>query len=622
METEHYSRPLFRLIDALALTTDDEKPIDIIEFAQSKQYLGLDLYPRQIIILKLYYRLELTDAEFADVKDLLSCQSKYKRLFFPGLCAHHITGECERKICHGKTREVQAEYRQLTDAEIRSRLQNHKAHILFLLCGRRGSKSMVGGLINLFEQYQLLKMPVPQCHPKGYWKLAPGQKIGTINVAVDETQALILFDQMKGLMANSPFFKKVEYRSLQRLVDYGGRGIFAWSAHSHSASVRGNTLMVANLDEFCWVGRTSGSMGDKAMLDALSPSIVTFGSHAKIVISSSPSTQDGEGYIMFNRAEEGRTKYVIAFQLATWEMNPTITLDDPELSRTYEDDPMSGEVEFGAQWAQQANVYFKPEIVDSCISKDLKPQLLGTKGLRYSIHIDMSKNKDSVGLAITHWDKVKQKVVTDFVEEFDPQGTDDEIVNLRYHEIDQEKVFKYIVNLKKKGFRFHAVTFDQFNSEWLVQSLRREFQDKDGKMVYVLTFTEKSNREMYSNFRSLMYQGAIQYYDDSRLIRQLKNLAKVSKPSGAWKIEAPPKEKDDMADALVASVYTCLIHSNIIVGEIIRIPQAQEDAYAEFGVAVEEVIKTLAHHPDCKIGFYCDMLCPIARLMMNSGAVQ
>ena len=60
---------------------DETKPMNILDFAQSKFGLGLKLYPGQRFILKLFYGLKLD--EEIDPSDPIIIRDQFKRLYIP-----------------------------------------------------------------------------------------------------------------------------------------------------------------------------------------------------------------------------------------------------------------------------------------------------------------------------------------------------------------------------------------------------------------------------------------------------------------------------------------------------------------------------------------------------------
>jgi hypothetical protein len=586
---------LDRVIGQLAAMLETNTAVDIVEFATSPDYLNLNLYPRQRLLLKLYYKLDLTDEELADVKYCLSCADKYAKIYMPELCEHHITGYCEKKFCHDwQNREYgeqrQNDYRILPDDELRERLKSHYAHILEVIAGRRGSKSMLGAIVNVYELYKLNRDPNPQ----KTWNLIPGQPIGTANVATDEKQAQGLFDQMKALMDNSPWFRRLRYTANLTAIDFSGRALYARSMHSNSSSVRGNTLIAINIDEYCFFNRTAGKLSDVAMWAAIVPSILTFKHEARVVITSSPLNKAGMAYNFFAAAEQRETIHVIAAQFAAWEMNPTLDpKNDPEIQRAYHQmDKRLAEMEFGGQWAEQVGSFIPEEAVRGCINTELSRREKGVKGLRYTLHIDLSKKFDKCGLIICHYDKEKGKVITDRIEQFNPRDSSEKVVNT-LGEIDQQEVYDYIIELSTK-FRFNSITFDQFNSMWLVQALRKKFGEDIVEEIFI---TDKANRELFANLRTTIVQSSIEYYPHHELVRQLILLSQSIKDSGNWKVEAPPGDHDDLADSLAVATYRCL---ELALGGLSGVVPVKH----------KQVESNIKHHAACKPPQYCVFGCP------------
>lgn len=607
-----YESPLVRYAAHLATLTEDTRPVDIVTFAEHEDYLGQTLYPRQRLLLKLLYRLPLTHYpcwclshggvsgecnhcggrgiydELEDVKRLLASQdvwgapNKYARLCMPGLCAHHVTGSCERELCNKEGHESEALYRSLTgyerkddlrilsDTELRERLLSHTTHILIDIAGRRGGKSAEGAVGNVYGIYELLNIADPAAH----WGLLPNQEIKTANTAAEEIQAQDLFKQMKGLIDNSPWFKRFRYEFLEKEIRFPGRNIIARSYHSSGISVRGGTCFFKNFDEFCHI---NGSQSDKELWAGLEPAGAMFGGRSKTVISSSPGLQAGLCWDLCDGAMRG-TQNVIYAQLASWEHNPRMSRDDPECKLFYEIDYAYGEQEYGAQWTGSAGVFLSHDAVHGCAKEERGPLYRADPRIKYQLHGDLSKNRDKSGLIVTHWDPTLHKVIVDLIYEIDP--TDENSEQVTNGEVDVDAVYDYIVDelYTARGFRFNSITFDQFNSLTLIQRLRRRFADLKGDWIFELTFTEPVNRKLFLNLRSLITNAGIEYYRYSELLRQLVALRKHQKEGQkTWKVEAPPRGRDDLADALAAAAYRCLEVSNVLTSGIYTLTRDIEE---------------------------------------------
>jgi len=137
----------------------------------------------------------------------------------------------------------------------------------------------------------------------------------------------------------------------------------------------------------------------KIFYNALQPSVMEFAtsaidgsSHGVVVEISSTGPTNGFFYKLCESSL--KSDHMLSFKAATWEFNPKIPYDHPELKRLRERDPESFDIEFGAQWpaGSMFGQYFPKELVDKCfkigmeqnIQKQDKPQ----PGGDYYFHID------------------------------------------------------------------------------------------------------------------------------------------------------------------------------------------------------------------------------------------
>lgn len=623
---------LERVILALGAMLEDETAVDIITFCESPDFLGQRLYPRQKLILKVYYKVDLESYpcwctadgklpdldcelchgtgvydELQDCRYLLSGVNQYANMCFPGLCSHHAEGV----PCEVPGHNTQKNYRRLTDDELRYALKTHRGNILEVIAGRRSGKSALGAFVNSYELYKLLRVPNPQRN----WMLLPGQDMGTANVAVDEEQAKILFNQMKNLIIASKWFQKTRYRLLETQLEFVGRGVQAKSLHSNSSSVRGKTLIAVFLDEFCHFNRTAGKLSDKAMWAALVPSTITFGEESRIVITSSPLNKSGQAWDLYEAAYRGTLENVLVFTFSTWEMNPRYDRWTGLVADEYVLDADYAETEYGAQWSESVGHVIPDEAVDACVDSNLSQRMEGERGIKYTIHVDNAKTHDSCAVVICHYDKGTGKVIFDLINEFSP--TDEFSLITENKEIDQQKLAEYVVALQKRNnFTFNSVTTDQFNSAWLIQELRRHFREDLVEEIFV---SDKVNREVFLNLRALFVQSQTKMYYHNEAVKQLKTLAKIVKKSGAVHYAAPPRMKDDIVNAMAMAAYRCL---ELALGTTsrIHITGTSQDAIDSIEKKKTGGWDKTGHHPECTPQ-YCHYLCQINR-QRNAGEVN
>jgi hypothetical protein len=598
-----------KLIQALEPMVDDAGTVDVVTFCESPEYLGQTLFPRQRLILKLWYKLELssypcycaqkhgaqapepecpycggtgTYNELEDTRYLLSRQNHYAQLFFPGIAPK--------------------EAYTLSDDELRARLRGHYAHVFEAIGGRGSGKSVDGAFCAAYELYGLLRLPNP-FHVPGQWKLVKGDPISVVNVATNEEQAKIMYAKLIALVDESPWFKRRQYRALDRELEFVGRALSAKSFHSNSSAVRGFTAKYAFLDEFAHFNSEGGKLSDGAMMGALEPATSRFGEWAKLFIGTTPLNMAGVTWDYYDKAKKGQNPYVIVLQVATWEMHPDRTREDQSIQNAYLMDAPRAEMEYGAQFANQVGNFIPREAVDKMFN-GLGIETFGTPGLKYVCHVDLSKKHDKTVLGVGYYDAELKKVRLVHAKFFDlPEHFNE------FKEVRMEAVEEYILQLWEDGFRFVSITFDQFNSLSVIQRLRAALPKS--VIVDTFDFTEKSNMEIFSNLRTLITGRGMEMYESdetTEIGRQIKNLTRTFKRNGKFKVEAPLGDADDGADVAAAVALKALHAFRGLLGGVVDAGYTGKEGRALDGE--EDVPEGLEHLPECDLSF-CEAGCPV-----------
>jgi hypothetical protein len=561
-----------KLLMALSAIVDNRPRADFVTFAEGPEFLSQTLYPRQRLIGKIFYKIKLDNAELADIRQLLTADNRYARAFVPGISKDEAL--------------------TLSDEELQRRLLNHYATTLLIVGGRRGSKSAFGAFAGTFSLYEALH----DIKFRTRYNIMEGADIGIANVATNEEQALILFNQLVTLIENAPFFKNIPYRPLETKVEFTGRNLYAKSLHSNSSAVRGLTLLLGLFDEFAFFNKSGGKLSDENMWAALSPAIAQFKGFGKLVLITSPLNKAGIVWKLFDLAERGEEGHTIVFQLATWEMNPHILRDDASIAQAYNISPQMAEMEYGAQFAEQFGNFLPEKAIDKCTVQEgpYSSMALIGEGKTYVCHVDLAKNRDECALAVAYYDEQNRKVRVVHTHIFNGPNEKNE-----FGELSLQAVEDYIIDLTKRGFNFARLTFDQFNSLGIIQRLRWK---RVAKTVEELTFTEKFNTEIYNNLRALVMGNGIAWYDEGELVRQLKNLTSTLTRSNKFKVEAPLGDKDDVADCIAVVARTALEAAGLGAGVYAG------TAPASGGTLPDEVSKQ--HSPECTAE-YCIAGCPV-----------
>lgn len=505
------SELLDSLLEQLQLTFDPSsiEEVDAITFATSPEHLGLTLYPRQELLLRLFYNLPLSEEQERDLEELRTCNNKYASMWLTPLrpgCDHY--------------------------------------QFLLLLCGRRGTKTTIGAVIEAYEIYKLLRIQNPQKH----YKFVPGQTISLLNTAVDERQALILFGVVKALLSSSKWFTRLTTRALETLYAFPN-GIVAESLHSNSRSIRGRTAKMALFDELDHFSATSGPNSDMRVYQALAPSVKSFGKEGIVVIMTSPATEGGFVHELMQQVQKGIIPNAIVAQLATWELNPTITRQD--LDSEYMHDFDYAESEFGGQFKKPRDAFLPSEAVDNCVDYNLPkanttPVPCSCVGAIHVIHCDTALKSNRVAIVVGHYDPMQDQkgMVAEHIKYYDPKDSNGLI--------DMKEVGQYLASLHKI-YTPKKITLDQFNSASIVQELRLTSCHAEEQPA-----TSLSNMEMYADLRTAIVTGRIWIPEDELTIDELKALERSWSGKNRFKVEAPttgPIRTDDVADALASVVH-------------------------------------------------------------------
>lgn len=238
--------------------------VDIETFASHPHYLGMELYPWQNLILKIFYKgsegnthLEIGEERPTDDTDCTGCIWQFnkrsedqqvaeiaegsipgtarmlpenspclfcsrfgidkRKIRFDYLLQNTITDEEMEEIEFLKNSIVtdcfQTEMDLLNDEQIDENVRNQiKSKIkkkfgeLVLVLGRRSGKSLLVSIIALYEVYKLLMMGCPQKH----YGMNATDQIVVLNVAKSEEQAkAAIFDKVKNAVATSPYLSKL-----------------------------------------------------------------------------------------------------------------------------------------------------------------------------------------------------------------------------------------------------------------------------------------------------------------------------------------------------------------------------------------------------------------------------
>jgi hypothetical protein len=567
---------------------------DIVEFVTGPAYLNMKkVYPRQFTMLKLMTLSTESLTEFDHgvidewahgfelVQDDRGARYEGRRGIVPDVLAR-----VERCRSEGR--------RWFRDAE--------------LVIGRRGSKGRLTAIMLAYQLFFYLTHTSPQ---------------SLIGVDENKTLSVVIFggnkDQAKSnvfrdvvaVLGDAPCFQPylIEptsdeirlYSHAQLLEGDVPKSQAAFeiiAAETTPRAIRGRATIAVVLDEAAHIVASGANRSAEEIWIAARPALSQCGPQGKWALAiqaSSPWSQTGQFYQSYLQglAVDPATRDSVAYdtfvaQLPSWSpyegfeatqhdlpMKPGgpnfVPIDSPiiaydeRLQRDRDEDPEVFDTEYGAQWATSSDHYLPADAVEAMFGPYLGEPLVPAEGgilsRTYCAHADPSAVGDNFALAVGHSepsDGPIPHVVFDLLHCWHPNDFPD-------HTIDYLQIADELGAVLDRFGTIESLTFDQFNSVWLVQQLQAS-ADKARRPVraniYATATTRASNIERSEHFKKLLLMGHLHAPRHELARQELLFLRR-----NGDRIEAPTfgsVTTDDMVDCMVEVAYRLVSPDSLV----------------------------------------------------------
>lgn len=365
-----------------------------------------------------------------------------------------------------------------------------------------------------------------------------------------------IFKDLYNAVVSNPFFRpyilralptKLEFttltdasRTARLMVEMRGKkmtpfiSLMARPISSNVNSERGFSMPFFAFDEAFFAKQGESAVSGNAAIEAMLPALMKFAPHSMAIFPSSPSSRSGKLYEIYLNGLQPDNFDTLICQMPSWEtyenppegMHPTAVPPDPDgsplaqiLAGKEKNNPYGFRVEYRAQFADSMHQYFNPDIVKAIFS--LPGAVTKRQGAnQYRIHCDPARVNDDFSWMVAHKDQDVLKV--DYYGVF--RASD-----FPLHVINYEKVEEWIQSLIK-AFRPVSVTFDQFNSAFLVDRLNSFARASNIRtQVKAVPATAKSNREAYETLKREMGAGLVASYSDNlNIVDKSRSLLEAS----------------------------------------------------------------------------------------------
>jgi hypothetical protein len=419
--------------------------------------------------------------------------------------------------------------------------------------------------------------------PLEYFGKAAGVYIDLVNLAVNAKQAQqVFFDPLKNLLLASPWASEVGFEPRVQEIFWFSRPVRMFSGHSEAEGWEGYEVLIVVLDEisaFKTDVELKGQLRNKGsaseIYDMARASITSrFPSVGKVVLLSFPRfkgdfIQQRYKSVIDDLVEHGgvvldsklgnrggyREAQSWALKAATWEVNPTRHRE--EFENEFRRDPIMARARFMCEPPEMVDAYFRdPESVRAAFRFKQNPMdeegrykdwFLGADTHPRYIHVDLGLKRDRAAICMVHSPGFKQIKTMGGVENL-PVIEMDYIQSWKAEdnsEIPFASIRSTITDLTKR-FTVVSVTFDQWNSADMIQSLRSLNINAD-----LHTVAKKD----YDTLSTAIYDGRMRGYWNEILVEdELLKLKLINNT----KVDHPTTGSKDLADSVAGAAYMCI----------------------------------------------------------------
>lgn len=259
--------------------------------------------------------------------------------------------------------------------------------------------------------------------------------------------------------------------------------------------------------------------------------------------------------------EAYRLRSRLVVHASTWRVNPKVTRET--YAEKYEENPIIAERDYGgiAPRSVESAVRDKLALEQMATNREsafdslgaMKDWFKGDPRYEYYMHIDLSKNRDNTGLAMSHYDPDLGKVYVDCIYT---------LKNQKNWTLNFGRVEEIIREIKARGFKL-KVSFDGWNSAYMMERL-------NNTGIEVTLYSVDRGLEAYDTLISAIFSERVDYPYDALFIRELAGLRLYG---GTKYDHVANGGSKDTSDAVAGSVARCYLS---IAGSLLS--QSEVDA--------------------------------------------
>jgi hypothetical protein len=234
-------------------------------------------------------------------------------------------------------------------------------------------------------------------------------------------------------------------------------------------------------------------------------------------------------------------------------------------------------------WEQDIPAKFKWEHLVTTMPDGRKIPKINPSAVRH-IHLDLSKNNDKTGIAMSHisgYEEVTRGETTETV----PKYVVDFVLAVKAPhggEISQFKIRQLIYELSKAGFYIKSVSTDQYQSLGMQQALKEQ-----GYSVETISVDKIGP---YDILKSALYEDRVSYYRYELLLKELRELQKDWK---TLKVDHPPESENGcfVGETMIPLLNGETVPISSLDGKTAWVHSCTADGFVRAGKAVGRLTK-------------------------------
>lgn len=596
----------------------NRKPVSIVEFAESPKFCNKTLYPRQKLLLKLFFLEDLTDAE-------------------EHILDHWIAGGYK-----GEEIEVSPYIRERM-AWLKENGYKHFREIV-LVGGRRCSKGFITGVSMSKLVYDLIQLQDPNKH---YGIDADKEIVFSVVAAAQEQakdmQYADFSSAINGCSALQRNIYKMQELEFSLMTESDIRKVEAWKRQgrriqrdistirgkamaANARTIRGSATMGIVFDEYAHFMQGENDQSDGEIYAAAIPALAQFGTAGMIFCNSSPYSKVGKFYERYEEgmaSENGKpvNSTMLAIRLPSWALfegwwedpdyagpKKCITVSpDWDMNRKKEDDEgrildehfyteedrqgillarqeeLSDAIKFKVErrgyFSEVIDAYLDPEKVDRMFlgrpeynpasNPETNPHYPmvyypynvnwndATNQYNYVGHIDPSSTTAGFGFALGHIEYFQINDEIDSHVVFDIIKRWDP-KKFQGGAIEWEPILEELLSYIRL-FRPERITFDQHQNKWPMEWLNKEIRNRGlgETRIFERTADLQRNWNKAEVFRTALYHDRVHAPSDSADCEYAGNELKYLQEIKTARI--PRVEKQDVGPIQTKDVADCIM---------------------------------------------------------------